>query len=184
VPGLSGEAVAIGREDLPAFLAGWSPYELTLADMPGSPERGQVDEIALAVGTAAYDQPVLPGLPRSRLRYSGHDDCYVHLESADPGVPAALLGRLLALLAGSALAGAGPVDVPEPAAVITAGLIRDHPHWVGWLAAVSGDTVTVSLAAAAGPWRLSHQLPERPDRILTLDTGQGRWQITSAPGRR
>ncbi len=166
VIGLSEEAVAMRRDDLSLFLAGWSPYELTLVDMPGSPNPRRMEEIALAIGTAAYDEPVLPALPGSRLRYSGHDDCYLRVESADRTVPAALLSRLLALLAGSALAGASPVEVPEPASVITASLIGDHPHWTGRLSAVSGDTVTVSLSAVAAPWRLGHPIPGRTDRLL------------------
>jgi len=115
VIGLSEEAVALPRDDLSLFLAGWSPYEMTLVDMPDGPDPGRMEEIALAIGTAAYDEPVLPVLQGSRLRYSGHDDCHLHVESADRTVPAALLSRLLALLAGSALVGASPVEVPEPA---------------------------------------------------------------------
>jgi len=183
VPGLSEEAVEIRRDDLPAFLAGWSPYELTLVDMPGSPSTGQVEEIALAIGTATYDEPVLPALPGSRLRYSGHDDCYFHVESADQAVPAALLSRLLALLAGSALAAGSPVDVTEPTSVITESLIREHAHWVGWLGAGSGDTVTVSLAAVTAPWRLSHPLPGRTDRLLTYDARQGAWRQAAHPAK-
>lgn len=92
VIGLSEEAIAMRRESLPQFLDGWSPYELTLADMPGSPDTGRTDEIALAIGTTAYyDEPVLPGLPGSCLLYSGHDDCYLHVESTCEAVPPALL---------------------------------------------------------------------------------------------
>jgi hypothetical protein len=82
VIGLSEEAIAMRREALPRFLDGWSPYELVLADMPGIPDPDRTDEIALAIGTAAYlNEPVLTGLPGSRLLYSGHDDCYLHVES-------------------------------------------------------------------------------------------------------
>ena len=120
------------RDALPRFLDGWSPHELTLADMPGSPDPERTDEIVLALGTAAYyDEPVLPGLPGSCLLYSGHDDCYLHVESTDQTVPPALLSRLLALLAGSALAHAFPVEVPEPATVIAESLTADHAHWTG-----------------------------------------------------
>lgn len=184
VTGLSEEAVAMRRDDLSRFLADWSPYELTLVDMPGSPSPGQVEEIALAVGTAACDEPVLPALPGSRLRYSGHDDCYLRVESADRTVPAALLSRLLALLAGSALAGTSPAEVPEPDGEIAASLIGDHAHWTGRLSAVSGDTVTISLSAIAAPWRLSHPLPERTDRLLTCDVRQRLWRVTRVPGQR
>lgn len=185
VIGLSEEAVAMRRDDLSLslFLVGWAPYELTLVDMPGrKPSSGQVEEIALAVGTAAYDEPVLPALPGCRLRYSGHDDCYLLVESADRTVPAALLSRLLALLAGSSLAGASPVEVPEPASVITASLIGDHPHWTGRLSAVSGDTVNVSLSAVAAPWRLGHPLPERTDCLLTCGVRQRLWRVARVPG--
>jgi hypothetical protein len=98
-------------------------------------------------------------------------------------VPAALLSRLLALLAGSALAGASPVEVPEPATVMAASLIEDHPHWTGRLGTASGDTVTMSLSMVAAPWRLSHPLPERTDRTVTYDVRQGLWRLATVPGQ-
>lgn len=183
VIGLSEEAVAIRRDDLPRFLAGWSPYELTLADMPGTPDPGRTEEIALAIGTTAYDEPVLPGLPGSCLRYSGHDDCYLHVESTDRTVPAALLSRLLALLAGSALARAAPVEIPEPSAAIITSLIGDHPHWAGRLGAVSQDTVTVSLSAVARRWRLGDPLPGRTDRTVLYDVRRGLWRLAAMPAQ-
>lgn len=90
VGGLSEEALVMRREDPPRFLAGWSAYELTLVDMPGRPTPERLDEIALTIGTAPYGGPVLPGLAGSRLRYSGHDDCYLAVESTDQTVPVAL----------------------------------------------------------------------------------------------
>jgi len=181
VIGLSEEAIAMRREALPQFLDGWSPYELTLADMPGSPDPGRTEEIALALGTAAYyDEPVLPGLPGSCLLYSGHDDCYLHIESTDPAVPSALLSRLLALLAGSALPIASPLEVPEPVVSMAARLIADNPHWTGRLGAVSRDTVTISLSAVAAPWRPGHPLPERADRTVVYDALRGLWRIAAA----
>jgi hypothetical protein len=184
VIGLSEEAIAMRRDALPRFLGGWSPHELTLADMPGSPDPERTDEIVLALGTAAYyDEPVLPGLPGSCLLYSGHDDCYLHVESTDQTVPPALLSRLLALLAGSALAHVFPVEVPEPATVIAESLTADHAQWTGRLGAVSGDTVTISLSAVAAPWRLGHPLPERTDRTVIYDVQQGLWRIATVPGR-
>ncbi len=183
VAGLSEEALAMRRDDLPRFLAGWSAYELTLVDMPGRPTPGRLDEIALAIGTAAHGRPVLPGLAGSRLRYSGHDDCYLAVESADRAVPVALLSRLLALLAGSALAGASPVEVPDPASATVTSLIEDGAHWVGVLGAVSENMVTVSLSATAVPWRLGQRLPERVDRIARYDVRQRLWQLTTAPGQ-
>jgi hypothetical protein len=180
VIGLSEEALAMSRDDLPRFLAGWSPYELTLVDMPGPADPGPLDELALAIGTTALSEPVLPGLAGSRLRYSGHDDCYVAVESADRAVPVALLGRLLALLAGSALvepADAAAVEVPDPASMIAARLIEDSAHWVGVLDAVSEDAVTINLAATAAPWRLGQRLPERVDRIARYDVSQRLWQV-------
>jgi hypothetical protein len=183
VIGLSEEAIAMRREDLPRFLAGWSPYELTLADMPGSPDPVRTDEIALAIGTAAYGEPVLPGLPGSRLRYSGHDDCYVYVESADPALPVALLSRLLALLAGSAVASASPVNVPEPPRAIAASLIADHAHWTGRVSVASEDAVTISLSVVATPWRLRHPIPERTDRTVTFHVHQGLWRLATMPGQ-
>ena len=98
-------------------------------------------------------------------------------------MPALLLSRLLALLAGSALAGVSPVDVPEPASVIVTSLIEDNAHWIGVLGAVSENTVTVSLSAAAAPWRLDQPLPERVDRLAVYDGWQGSWRLATVPGQ-
>jgi hypothetical protein len=179
VIGLSAEAIAIRSEDLPRFLDGRTPYALTLADMQGSPDPARTEEIALAIGTTARGKPVLPALPGSRLRYSGHDDCYLHIESADPALPAALLSRLLALLAGSALAGTCPVNVPEPPAAIAASLIAGHPHWTGWLSA-SQDTVAISLTALAEPCGSATRSPSEP--IAPSPTTRSR-KRGSLPGR-
>lgn len=47
------------RNSLPRFLDGnWSPYELSLVDVPMVPTPAQLDEIALVIGTAALDEPV------------------------------------------------------------------------------------------------------------------------------
>jgi hypothetical protein len=183
VIGLSEEALVMRRDDLPRFLAGWSPYELTLVDMPGRPTPERLDEIALTIGTAAYGGPVLPDLAGSRLRYSGHDDCYLAVESTDQTVPVALLSRLLALLAGSALAGASSVEVPDPASATVTSLIEDGAHWIGVLGAVSENVVTVNLSATDVPWRLGQRLPERVDRIARYDVRQGLWRLTTALGQ-
>jgi Domain of unknown function (DUF397) len=188
VIGLSEEALVMHRDDLPRFLAGWSPYELTLVDLPGQADPGQLDELALAIGTATLSEPILPGLVGSRLRYSGHDDCYFAVESADQAVPLALLGRLLALLAGSelvTLADASAVEVPDPASTTAASLIEDSAHWIGVLDAVSENAVTINLSATTVPWRLDQRLPERVDRIARYDVRQRLWQVTrSVPGGR
>jgi hypothetical protein len=39
VVGLSEEVLVMRRDDLARFLAGWSPYELTLIDVPGTDSR-------------------------------------------------------------------------------------------------------------------------------------------------
>lgn len=180
VPGLSEEVIAFQREDLPRFLDGWSPYDLALADMPGSPDPDRIDELALVIGTADFAEPVLVGLPGSRLVYGGHDDCYVYIESSDPRVPHAVLTRLLALLVGSALASDAPQEVPEPNEGITVRLIEDSSHWTGRITAASADTVTVGLAAVEAPWRLADPIPERVDRTVVFDIGHRHWRLVSA----
>ena len=53
VIGLSAETLVLRRHDLGRFLAGWSPYELTLVDVPDTPTPERLDEIALVPATAA-----------------------------------------------------------------------------------------------------------------------------------
>ena len=145
VVGLSEEALLIRREQLPRFLAGWYPYNLTLVDVPATPSAARVDEMIVVIGAATYDEPVLPALAGSRLLFSGHDDCYVALETTDRAVPAAVLGRLLALLVGSALVDTTMVEVTAPDVETVQRLIEESRHWVGELGAATPGSVTVDL---------------------------------------
>jgi hypothetical protein len=177
VVGLSDEALVMRRDDVPGFLAGWFPYELTFVGLPDRPNAERLDEIALSIGTARHDQPVLPTLPGCCLWYSGHDDCYVWVESADRGVSLAILGRLLALIAGSALVDAALVEVPDPPDTLVEALIEESRHWIGMLAAVSPDAVTVSLSATTEEWRLAQPLPGKVDRTAVYDVIAATWRL-------
>ncbi|WP_147434626.1 hypothetical protein [Micromonospora musae] len=178
VVGLSDEALVIRRDDLPRFLAGWYPYELTMIDVPGAPTAGRLDEIILAVGTAGHDEPILLSLTGSRLFFSGHDDCYVAVESTDPSLPAAIMSRLLALLVGSALVDDSVVDVPDPDVEALESLIEESRHWVGVLGVTTRDAVTVDLHAVPEPWRLGEPpVPARVDRRAVYDITTGGWRL-------
>ncbi|HEX5598978.1 MAG TPA: hypothetical protein VFX61_23630 [Micromonosporaceae bacterium] len=178
VLGLSEEALMLRPDDLPGFLNGWSPYELTLVGLPGRPNAERLDEIGLAIGTARHGQPVLPTLAGCCLWYSGHDDCYVWVESTDRTVPPAILGRLLALLAGSALVDAGPVEIPDPPDTVVEALIEESRNWIGALCAVSENLVSINLSAASEPWRLGQPLPDQVDRTVVYDVTEGVWHLT------
>ncbi|MFD2119340.1 hypothetical protein ACFSNO_07005 [Streptomyces cirratus] len=103
--GLADEFLVFDRDLLPRFLDGtWAAYELTLIDVPADVTAEQLDELALVLGTIGIDEPLLSRLGESRVWFSGHDDCYVFLEAREPALPAAVLARLMTLLAGSALA--------------------------------------------------------------------------------
>lgn len=57
---LGEEFLTLHRNSLPRFLSSdWSPYELSLVDVPAGATPGQLDELALVIGTAAGDEPVL-----------------------------------------------------------------------------------------------------------------------------
>ncbi|MET9608280.1 hypothetical protein ABZZ17_25010 [Streptomyces sp. NPDC006512] len=170
------------RDLLPRLLDGtWSPYELTLIDVPADVTTEQLDELALVLGTTGFDEPLLNRLGDSRVWFSGHDDCYVLLETRDPALPAAVLARLLTLLAGSALAGlaeASLSNVPEPGLWLPEQLIATAPHWIGTLAGVTEDLVAIKLAALPEPWRLNVSFPRQAHLTATLDVRHGTWRIT------
>jgi hypothetical protein len=176
---VSAEALVIGRDDLPRFLTGWSPYHLVWVDAPGAPTPEQVDEIALTLGTTNYEDPVLPELVGSRVCFFGHDDCYVTVEATDSAVPRTVLGRLMALLVGSALVDESLVDVLDPGGEVTESLIEQSSCWGGCLGAVSEASVTIDLSALPEPWRLGEQLPERVDRTVTYYVSQRIWLSSS-----
>ncbi|MFE6751299.1 hypothetical protein ACFVGM_36000 [Kitasatospora purpeofusca] len=102
------------------------------------------------------------------------------MESTDPGVPGALLGRLLARLAGSALTDtddALPVPVPEPDPALADRLLAAGPHWAGTVAAVSATEVTPALTALPRRWKPSDPAPAGPGCTVTLDLAHGRWRL-------
>ncbi|MEU4356194.1 hypothetical protein [Streptomyces virginiae] len=182
--GLAEEFLVMDRDLLPRLLDGsWSPYELTLIDVPADVTEEQLDELALVLGTTGIDNSLLSRLGDSRVWFSGHDDCYVLLETRDPALPAAVLARLLALLAGSALAELAEEPfsrVPEPGPWLPEQLIATAPHWNGALGNVTEDLVTIRLAALPGPWRLGVSFPEQADLTVTLDVRHGTWRISPA----
>lgn len=181
---LGEEFLVMHRDSLPRFLSSdWSPYELSLVDVPAGATPERLDELTLVIGTATGDEPVLPRLDGSRFWFSGHDDCYLAVESMDPAMPASVLGRLLALLAGSALIGAdgaSSVRVPEPDNALPEQLIRESPHWIGAVGTASVTMVTVKLSALSQRWRLGQDLPERADRVATLNLDHGVWHLAPA----
>ncbi|MFJ2094997.1 hypothetical protein ACIOEW_37950 [Streptomyces sp. NPDC087901] len=187
-PGLGEEILVMHRNSLPRFLDGnWSPYELSLVDVPTVPAPAQLDEIALVIGTADLDEPVLPRITGSRFWYSGHDDCYLAAESTDATMPASVLSRLLALQAGSALVSTGAtssVTIPEPDIATTGQLILESPHWIGVVGAASGTLATIHLSAMPQRWRLGQKPPSHVDYTATLDPVRGTWQVARASARR
>ncbi|MFD6279045.1 hypothetical protein ACFWFI_26290 [Streptomyces sp. NPDC060209] len=180
-PGLGEEILVMHRNSLPRFLDGsWSPYELSLVDVPTVPTPAQLDEIALTIGTADLDEPVLPRITGSRFWYSGHDDCYLAVESTDSTMPASVLSRLLTLLAGSALISAGGTSsamIPEPDIATMGQLICESPHWIGLAGATSGTSVTIHLSALPQRWRLGQKPPVHVDYTATLDLIRGTWHV-------
>ncbi|MFD6936597.1 hypothetical protein ACFWAP_10650 [Streptomyces goshikiensis] len=182
--GLGEELVVMDRDQLPRLLDDTlSQYELTLIDLPSDATPEQLDELALLLGTTGFDEPLLNRLEGSEVWFSGHDDCYVLLETRDPALPAAVLARLLALLAGSALGEltkASSSRVPEPGSWLAERLIATAPHWIGALGEAGEELVTIELAALPEPWRLSVPFPKRADLTATLDVRHGTWRIDSA----
>ncbi|MET7529877.1 hypothetical protein [Streptomyces goshikiensis] len=185
---LGEELVVMDRDQLHRLLDDtWSPYELTLIDVPSDVTPEQLDELALVLGTTGFDDPILNRLEGSEVWFSGHDDCYVLLETRDPALPAAVLARLLALLAGSALGGlteAPPSRVPEPGSWLPERLIATAPHWIGVLGGAGEELVTIELAALPEPWQLGVPFPKQADLTATLDVRHGTWRIAPAGRRR
>lgn len=181
--GLGEEFLVLDRDLLPRLLDGtWSPYELTLIDVSADVTPEQLDELALVLGTTGIDESLLSRLGDSWVWFSGHDDCYMMLETRDPALPAAVLARLLALLAGSALAELTEepfARVPEPEPWLPEQLIGTAPHWTGVLSHVAEDLVAIGLAALPDPWRLGVPFPQA-DLTATLDVRLGTWRITPA----
>ncbi|MFE9421787.1 hypothetical protein ACFYNO_02360 [Kitasatospora sp. NPDC006697] len=179
--GLGEEFLVLRKRELGGFLGDdWAPYELGLVDLPAPPGAEELDQLALAVGTASSDEPLLPQLPLSQWYFSGHDDCYLWLETRNAALPSLLLARLLALAAGAALlaeTGAEPVRVPEPEPSLAAALLAENPHWVGAVGEVTAEAVRVDLVPSKRPWRLGERVPEAAGRYARLGRPDGGWTL-------
>jgi hypothetical protein len=183
-PGSASEDLLImAWSDLQRFLDGWSLYEVTIIDVASPPASDELDELALTINTHDHAAPLLPRLPGSRVYYSGHDDCYVYVESVDPVLPARILARLLTLSAGSALLDDNDADavvIPEPDVSLAAVLLHHHPHWAATvLETQPGRTVTIGITAIERAWRLSDPTPAGTPLVITLDLGTGHWAFPS-----
>ncbi|MGW2376693.1 hypothetical protein [Kitasatospora sp. NPDC001683] len=178
--GIGEEFLVMHRDDLPRFLEDWYPQNLVLAGVPEGTGPEQLDELAVALDTGDFDVPVLPYVDGARFWYSGHDDCYLAVETNDPALPPALLGRLLALLAGSTLVGDGEdvtIGIPEPGEALTRRLLGASPNWAGALGTASEGVLTVELWALTESWRLGQELPGRAGYAATLDLAAGEWRL-------
>ncbi|GAA2532497.1 hypothetical protein GCM10010201_34960 [Pilimelia columellifera subsp. columellifera] len=180
--GLADELLVLDTADLARFVDGWSPYELTLLDLAAPASTDSLEELALAWGTADWESPVLPTLPGVRTWYSGHDNCYLTIETADSGMPAAVLARLLALKAGSLLLGdAEQIRVPDPSLNHVRELLQ-HPHWSGW----RNPTATAELSSRCRPSIAPGDSPTTPTcpPPIPSDTPRPTAGVTPAGRRR
>jgi hypothetical protein len=98
------------------------------------------------------------------------------VESVDATLPARLLTRLLALLAGSALLGGEDADVTvaEPDHTLAGQLLRQNRHWVGQVVdREPGHTARLGLTPEA--WRLGQPVPAAMSSTVTFDPTTGEW---------
>lgn len=162
--------------DLDRLLDGWSCYDIDIIDVDDWLWDAEVDELVLAVNTRRGDAGLLRQLPRSRVVYGGHDDCYFQVESVDATLPARLLTRLLALLAGSALLGSdrAEVTVAEPDWALAERLLHHSRHWVGRVVDHRpGRMARLGLAPAA--WRLGEPIATGMSSTVVFDLTTGAW---------
>ncbi|MFI6585754.1 hypothetical protein [Embleya sp. NPDC050493] len=171
------ELLVLRRGDLGRFLAELYPYNIAVLDAPGPVSAAAADEMALAVGTSGPDTSVLQELPDAGLYFSGHDDCYFHVESRDPALPVRVFARLLTLAAGAALlVDDEAVTVVEPHSELVRAILARSAHWSGPIGEPEPDG-TVRLDLAAGKWRLGTRLPARADLSARYDPTTGRWHL-------
>ncbi|SNR96920.1 hypothetical protein SAMN05216276_100240 [Streptosporangium subroseum] len=163
--------------DLNRFFDGsWSHYGADVLDVEGPLSDDVADEVALASRLWSQGSCLLREFPRSRVFYSGHDDCYLHVESVDPTMPTRIFTRLIALFGGSALLDddTESVMVAEPQFSIAENMLRESTYWVGtildrdpWRRMTMGFTPT--------RWRLGSPLSEDISLQLAFDLKSRTW---------
>jgi hypothetical protein len=171
------EAIEVTSSTL-SQLAANDFYDIELIDSEVAWDHTRVDEVMLALGTSVGDS-VLGELDRSSTRFSGHDDCYVLIETRSAELADAVLGRTIAIFAGTMLSNAGRTpEVVEPDAAVLRSLFAKSPDWTAHPSntAVSGDTVDLSLAAV--PWRVGEFPTGRVDGVLSYRLESGQWHVS------
>lgn len=109
------ETIVLPAGQLTPLLAGFSPDDLTMFDLPST---WNVD--AVIRGVLAYrehdwsgEELLLPELPGSRFFIASHDDCYLTVESSDSILPRQIFARMLGLYASTVIEQADIAAVPE-----------------------------------------------------------------------
>jgi hypothetical protein len=173
------DLLALRWADLGRLFASWSLDQVDVIDLGNDMVGFNADGLALTAGTCDRGQDRLPRLPGAALWYSGQDDCYFRVDSTDREVPARLLARLLALMAGSAVMdseGTDSVQLSEPATELTAELLAASCRWTGTLAGSRpGEPVTIRLAADS--WQPDGPLPSGVTGAVIFDPSSGHWNI-------
>jgi hypothetical protein len=135
------DLLTMSWSDLHRFFDGsWSHYGADIMDAEGPLPDDVADEVALAFHLQSQDSCLPHEFPQSRVFYSGHDDCYLHVQSIDPTMPARILTRLIALFGGSALLddNTESVTVAEPQLSTAENMLRESEHWVGTIPPPTG----------------------------------------------
>ena len=179
------DLLTMSWNDLHRFFDGnWSHYGADIMDANGPLPDDMADEFALAFHLQSQDSCLLREFPQSRVFYSGHDDCYLHVQSIDPTMPARILTRLIALFGGSALLDENTesVMVAEPQLSTAENMLRESEHWVGTIL-TSDPCQQVTMGFTPTRWRLGAPLSDDFSLHLTFDLKSKTWDTQgSRPG--
>lgn len=170
------DLLALPWADLGRLFADWSLYQVDIVDLGDDLAGFSADELALTAGISGRDQDRLQRLGGARVWYTGHDDCYFQVDSTDQQLPARLLARLLALLAGSTMLDdqTPGVLLSEPATQLAAELLAVSCQWTATPAAAApGEPVTIKLAADC--WQPGRPLPGEVVAAVMFDLSSGHW---------
>jgi hypothetical protein len=174
---LEGGEVLLQAADLTIVFGELPHYNARIIDLP-SGELDLADLYCTCMDHEIRTGPLLPKLPHSLVHVNSHDDCYLLVESRDDALGHRVIGRLLAILAGTGLAEAGsqPSDLTEPPiplvieALGTQGAITAAQEAV----VVAIDQVRIPFARQS--WRLGDEVTP-PTHVIAFDRHTGEWQL-------
>ncbi len=179
------ETIVLPKENLLPLLTTIGHYELSLFDIPGDCDEIQI--IGQVLASKEHDQrrheAVLPKLPESRFFLHCHDDCYLTVESHDPGLPKDIFGRTLQIYAGTALEmePGSPFDIADFPRDLIDVFWKSDLGITMWRDRTQVESDGLLIGVDAPSWLSQRDADYEGQFLILYDAGCQQWSVEAWP---